>query len=80
VIDIYRKHNDGSYENLNGIKAMTTITCPYCQQEIDVNPASLMGSKKKTMTPEAIAARKLNASKPRPGARGKRKPRDESRG
>jgi hypothetical protein len=43
----------------------------------NLNPASLMGSKKKTMTDAAVAARKLNASKPRPGARGKRKPRKE---
>jgi hypothetical protein len=34
-----------------------------------------MGAKKKTMTPAAMAARKANAKKPRPGAVGKKKPR-----
>jgi hypothetical protein len=48
------------------------ITCPHCQHEFDINPASLMGSKKKTMTDKAKAARKANAKKERPGARGKK--------
>lgn len=44
---------------------MTICKCPHCGGEI--NPASLLGKgKKKTMSPEAIAARKANASKPRP--------------
>lgn len=49
--------------------------CPHCGKEIQFDPAAIMGSKKKTMTPEALAARKANASKPRPGALGKKKPR-----
>ena len=39
--------------------------CPHCGGEI--SPASLLGKgKKKTMSDAAIAARKANASKPRP--------------
>ena len=53
---------------------MSVCKCPHCGGEI--NPASLLGQgKKKTMSDAAIAARKLNASKPRPS---RRKPVSES--
>jgi hypothetical protein len=63
---------------------MTTCTCPHCGGEI--SPAAIIGKEggkksRRKITPEQQAkmqaARKLNASKPRPGARGKRKPREE---
>jgi len=41
---------------------MSIIPCPHCGKPI--NPASLLGKgRKKTMTPAAIAARKINAQK-----------------
>lgn len=49
--------------------------CPHCGGEI--NPAAILGSTKKTMTDEALAARKANASRPRPNAKGAKKPRKE---
>ena len=45
------------------------IPCPNCNHEIEIDPASLLGSlgkgKKKTMTPAAIAARRANGGKAR---------------
>lgn len=46
------------------------VTCPHCQKEHEINPASLLGlGKKKTLSESALAARKANAAKPRPNAR-----------
>lgn len=39
----------------------STVKCLSCGAE--GSPASLLGQKKKTMTPAALAARKLNAQK-----------------
>lgn len=49
---------------------MDKITCPECQTEIEVNPAAMMGSRKKTMTPAALKARQKNGKK---GGRPKKK-------
>lgn len=43
------------------------VKCVACGAE--GSPASLLGSKKKTMSDSAIAARKANAAKPRPSRR-----------
>jgi hypothetical protein len=52
------------------------VKCPCgCGHEFEINPAALLGSSKKTMTTAAIEARRTNASKPRPNAKGKSKPR-----
>lgn len=49
------------------------VKCVECGRE--GSPASMLGSSSKTMTPAAIEARRVNASKPRPNAVGKKKPR-----
>jgi hypothetical protein len=43
------------------------IKCPHCEMELEINPAALLGSSKKTMTPAAIKARQEAAKRPRPG-------------
>jgi hypothetical protein len=45
------------------------IKCPHCGMDLEVNPAALLGSSKKTMTPAAIKARQEAARRPRPGGR-----------
>ena len=51
-----------------------TVTCPHCGKDHEIEPASLLGKgKKKTMSEAALAARKANASKPRPGSKGKKR-------
>lgn len=47
---------------------MSIYKCPHCNNEI--NPGQILAS---VTTPAKIAANKLNAKKPRPGARGPRK-------
>jgi len=49
---------------------MPTFKCPHCNQP--VNAASVMG---KIVTPAKIVSNTENAKKPRPGAKGKAKPR-----
>lgn len=56
--------------HLYSIEGRATPQCPHCGGEI--NPASLMG--KASSEAKAVAARE-NARKPRPGAKGKPKPR-----
>lgn len=48
------------------------VKCPHCGEEIEVNPASIMGSKKSEAKTAAV---RENAKKPRPNAQGKPKPR-----
>ena len=45
------------------------IKCPHCGMDLEINPAALLGSSKKTMTPAAIKARQEAARRPRPGGR-----------
>ena len=53
---------------------MPICKCPHCGGEI--NPASLLGKgKKKTLSPEALAARQANAKK---GGRPKKQPDTEN--
>jgi hypothetical protein len=52
------------------------ITCPKCQHVHEVNEAAELGKKGGSAKSAAkSAAAKLNASKPRPNAKGKPKPR-----
>lgn len=44
-------------------QTIDVITCPECDTEIEVKAASLMGKRKKTMTPAALQARRENAKK-----------------
>jgi hypothetical protein len=55
------------------------ITCPKCQHAHEVNEAVELGKKGgSAKSPAKSAAAKLNASKPRPNAKGKPKPRKSS--
>lgn len=47
-------------------------TCPHCNKDIRLDPAAIMGRKKSEA--KTVAAR-INAKLPRPGAKGKKKPR-----
>jgi len=39
------------------------VTCPHCSREIEINPASMLGSLPKTLTPAALAAKSANGKK-----------------
>ncbi len=39
------------------------ITCPRCNEEIEISPGALLGRGKKTMSPAAIEQRKAAAKK-----------------
>ena len=49
--------------------------CSNCGHEDEINPAQLLASKSRKRSPEAIEQSRLAASKPRPNAKGKKKPR-----
>lgn len=50
------------------------LTCPFCKTVMDVNFGATLGSAK---SERKTAACRENAKKPRPNAKGKKKPRKE---